>query len=229
MGNRSKSSRDNRLGFEQLENRVLLAADAFSGGKAESFRGLHKDYREIPLYAGDASPGDFAGRGVLGDEIFELQSKPDSNFTIYLDFDGHVTQGTVWNSNYNINTITTPPFDLDNNPNEFSQTELNLILTAWQDAAEDFAPFDVNVTTKFPGLDALIRSNNSDTTWGARAVITDDVFANCGCGGHAFLNSFNSNVDTPTFVYTSSVMTARAPQVVSLLLDRISASSPGNF
>ena len=140
--------------------------------------------------------------GLLSvDEILNLQSKPDSNFTIYLDFDGHVTEGTSWNSSYGIDTIVTPPFDLDGNPSSFGPSELDRMLVAWQRTAEDFAPFDINVTTREPDLADLIRSGGGDTRWGARAVITDDVFANCGCGGHAYIDSFNDPTDTPTFVY----------------------------
>ena len=134
-------------------------------------------------------------------DVFNLQSKPDSNFTIYLDFDGHVTEGTSWNSSYGIDTIVSPPFDLDGNATSFSQAELERIMISWQRTAEDFAPFDINVTTRDPGLDALIRSGGADTRWGARAVATFDTFASCGCGGHAFIDSFNDPVDTPTFVY----------------------------
>jgi Calx-beta domain len=134
-------------------------------------------------------------------QIFNLQSKPDSNFTIYLDFNGHITSGTDWNTSYGIDPIISPPFDLDGDRNSFSQQELMRIYTSWQRTAEDFSPFDINVTTRDPGVDALMNSGGADLTWGARAVVSVDNFANCGCGGFAFLNSFTDPVDTPTFVF----------------------------
>lgn len=138
-------------------------------------------------------------------DVFNLSSKPDSDFTLFIDFDGHVTTGTIWNQSYNITSITSPGFDLDGDTNAFGESERNRIFAAWQEVAEDFAPFDINVTTKEPALDDLMNTGGVDTRWGVRAVVTDDTFANCGCGGHAFLNSFASNVDTPTFVYNQGL------------------------
>lgn len=63
-------------------------------------------------------------------------------------------------------------------------------------------PFEINVTTKFPGLDALIRSGVGDDTWGTRAVNTQytNGFGE-GTGGIAHLNSFNAAVDDPVFYF----------------------------
>ena len=41
-------------------------------------------------------------------DTFKLHSNPSAGHTIYIDFDGHVTVGTTWNSAYNINTINSP-------------------------------------------------------------------------------------------------------------------------
>ena len=42
-------------------------------------------------------------------------SLPGANHTIYLDFDGHVTQNTQWNSYFGVSTINSPAYDTDNN------------------------------------------------------------------------------------------------------------------
>jgi hypothetical protein len=47
-------------------------------------------------------------------------------------------------------SITALPFDLDGVPYTFSTAELQRIQAIWQRVAEDFAPFDVNVTTEAP-------------------------------------------------------------------------------
>ncbi len=151
---------------------------------------------------GSASASAAAAPPVTGPE-FQLESLPGASKTIYLDFDGHTTTGTNWNSAYGVTTIVSPPYDIDGDPNTWSATELSRITDSWAVAAEDFAPWDVNVTTKDPGVDALTKSGSGDTTWGIRVVMTDDTFANCGCGGHAYIGSFNWG-DTPTFVYNSS-------------------------
>ena len=140
---------------------------------------------------------------VSGPE-FQLASLPGADKTIFLDFDGHVTEGTGWNTNYQIATIISPPYDTDGDPGSWSATELQVIRDAWAAAVEDFAPWNVNVTTIDPGVEALRRSGVGDTRWGARVVMTDDTFANCGCGGHAYVGAFDDVADVPTFVYNKS-------------------------
>ena len=134
-----------------------------------------------------------------------FSSLPGADHTIYLDFDGHVTTGTTWNSNYGVNTINSPAYDIDGDPNTFNSTELSRIEAAYKWIAEDFSPFEVNVTTVDPGAAALSYQGGGDTQWGTRVVITDDTFANCGCGGHAFLGSFDDSQDEPVFVYNTSL------------------------
>ncbi|MCA9119496.1 MAG: pre-peptidase C-terminal domain-containing protein [Planctomycetaceae bacterium] len=134
-----------------------------------------------------------------------FSSLPGANHTIFLDFDGHVTTGTTWNSAYGITSITSPPYDIDGDESTFNATELARIEAAWKWAAEDFSPFEVNVTTVDPGPAALSYSGPGDTQWGTRVVITDDTFANCGCGGHAYVGSFDDPQDEPVFVYNTSL------------------------
>ena len=181
-------------GLEELESRRLLSANSSSRLLLTS-----------PLDTSDptivTADGALRQPAVTAAEVFNLQSKPDSNFTIYLDFDGHVTTGTDWNFSYGLDSIVSPPFDLDGDPTTFNQMELQRILISWQRTAEDFAPFDVNVTTRDPGDDAIINSGAGDTQWGARAIVTVDNFAACGCGGFAYLYSFGDAVGTPTFIF----------------------------
>jgi hypothetical protein len=144
-----------------------------------------------------------AAPSVTGPE-FQLSSLPSADKTIYLDFDGHVTTGTTWNSQYGVSNITSPPYDTNGNPDAWSSSELQTIANTFAVVAEDFAPWNINVTTIDPGVEALRRSGSGDTQWGARVVITDDTFANCSCGGHAYIGAFDDSSDEPTFVYNSS-------------------------
>lgn len=152
-----------------------------------------------------APGGDVAAAPPLTDPVFGLASLPGATKTIFLDFDGHVTEGTSWNSNYGVATITSPPYDTDGDPNSWSSSELNVIRKSWEAVAEDYAPWNVNVTTVDPGTEALRYSGAGDAQWGARVVITKDTFANCGCGGHAYIGAFDDPTDEPTFVYNSSL------------------------
>lgn len=139
-----------------------------------------------------------------------LSSKPDSKRVIYLDFDGHITSSTPWNEHFtNGQDIATPPFDLDGDPKRFSAHEQLIIQRTWQRVAEAFAPFDVNVTTVDPGLNALTKSYPWDQTYGMRVVIggsSRDWYSPKGsgrldAGGAAYCYTFTSRHDIPAFVF----------------------------
>lgn len=91
-------------------------------------------------------------------------------------------------------SISAEPYSIDSTVDtNFSDAELTEIQKAWQVVAEDYAPFDVNVTTKDLGTAAIDRTSSSDTAYGTRAVITNGgvVYNDCGCGGVAYVNVFN--------------------------------------
>jgi Domain of unknown function (DUF4114)/Metallo-peptidase family M12B Reprolysin-like/Calx-beta domain len=138
-------------------------------------------------------------------QTFNLSSVAGANQTIYLDFDGNITTGTAWNST--VASIVTPEYNTDATAG-FSNNELTAIQQIWQRVAEDFSPFNVNVTTKAPtDLNDLIKTNTSDTRWGVRVAIggsSSDWFGS-SAGGVAYLNSFNWNSDTPIFAFTNQL------------------------
>ncbi len=136
-------------------------------------------------------------------DVPAFASLPGAAHTIYLDFDGHVTTGTSWNSSYGVTTITSPAYSTDTDKLNFSTAELMNIEKTWKRVSEDFAPFQVNVTTIVPTVDDLRNTGNGDTKWGVRVVVTADVAFNCGCGGIAYIDSFNWNTDTPVFVFNA--------------------------
>ncbi len=130
-----------------------------------------------------------------------FSSLPGANHTIYLDFDGHVTSGTSWNNGA---TINSPAYSSDADTANFSPAELTVIERTFYRVAEDFAPFQVNVTTVAPSVDDLRNTGGTDAKWGVRVVVTRDVAFNCGCGGIAYIDSFDWNSDTPAFVFNTS-------------------------
>ncbi len=140
-------------------------------------------------------------------ETFSLHSRPGSNRVIYLDFDGYVTAGTAWNTSFtNGQPINSAPFSIDGDPNSFNQQEQDVIQYVWQRIAEDYAPFDVDVTTQDPGDDAIVRSTGSDLQYGTRAVISPTSWYGSGIGGVAFVGSFNYFGTTykPVFVFSAA-------------------------
>ena len=132
-----------------------------------------------------------------------LNSRPESTRTIFLDFDGHtVPAGTIWDDPSQQNPLVAgeyPAFDVNNNP-AFNDAEKQIIIDTWAAVAEDYAPFDVNVTTSDPGDDAIERTNFADVEFGTRALITAGNASwnssTCECGGIAYLDVFNASVDT---------------------------------
>ena len=127
-----------------------------------------------------------------------LNSKPGAPVTLYLDLDGHFQP--QWDSFTN---ATTPVFDQDNLPNLFTTTELASITELWARVAEDYAPFNVNVTTIEPG-------DFSDGV-GLRVAIggsSADWFEPQGggpAGGVAYLDSFTNTLPNVVYVFAEKL------------------------
>jgi hypothetical protein len=147
-------------------------------------------------------------------DTFTLQSRPGSNRTIYLDFRGGTVTGTAWNSSYGA-SITVDPYSTTAPPDTaFTDQELTEIQKAWQVVAEDYAPFDVNVTTRDPGADAIDRTSSSDLVYGTRVLVTagGPIYSSCTCGGIAYTGVFNNAGSShgyyqPGFVFTNGTGT----------------------
>ncbi len=148
------------------------------------------------------SPGLVDGTLAPLDQTFLLHSKPGAKRTIYLNFKGATLTGTAWNTTSS--SITALPFDMDGIPYSFSTAELQRIQYIWQRVAEDYAPFDVNVTTEAVAPELLTRSSTSDDIYGTTVLITNSngVYS-CSCGGVAYVGVFDSVGDTnkPALVF----------------------------
>jgi len=137
-------------------------------------------------------------------------SKPGSNRVIYIDFNGHTITGTAWNGGGKPASVNVTPYDTDGSASTFSAAEQAVITETWQRIAEDYAPFDVNVTTVDPGTDAINRSSSTDQAYGTRLLIdpTSWYQAGCGCGGVAYVGVFdsaNNGYNQPALVFTKGV------------------------
>ncbi len=146
-------------------------------------------------------------------DTFILHSRPGATRKIYLDFTGHTTTGTGWNTAFSKTTFTTPPFSLDTNTAAFSNAEHAAIQYVWRSIAEDFAQFDVDVTTEDPGDEGLKRASTGDVNYGMRVVFGPDQNAT-GTGGQAYVGSFSgirtaSQTDVPCFVYAGTGASAK--------------------
>ncbi|MQW76104.1 hypothetical protein GHK92_09470 [Nocardioides sp. dk4132] len=125
-------------------------------------------------------------RNIDVKDAFNLNSLPGASRTIYLDFDGveiSSSYGSAWQQSHGLSG-SVPGWDPKNNGAAFNDDEKRAVIEVWQRVAEDFHPFNVNVTTIAPA-DLL-------TFRGYHAVITGDRAAHkalCdeGCGGIAYV------------------------------------------
>ncbi|MDI1251189.1 MAG: immunoglobulin domain-containing protein, partial [Lacunisphaera sp.] len=144
-------------------------------------------------------------------------SRPGSTKVIYLDFSGHTITGTSWNNakgtpgetGYRppVAAYVAKPFDNDGDPATFSSSEQLYIEQVWKRVAEDYAGFDVDVTTEEPAV---------FTATTGRAVITTSVDANGvsmpspSAGGVAYLDVFGSasyvTTFSPALIYTNNLL-----------------------
>jgi len=142
------------------------------------------------------------------DQTFLLHSKPGATKTIFLDFDGHIISGTAWNDTENGGAdIAAPAWNTDGNPASFGAGELTAIQQVWLRVAEDFAPYDVDVTTEYPGEAALTRGSGGDQAYGVRALVSaiGDYFGDPG--GLAYVGVFDNTGDyyKPALVFPENL------------------------
>ncbi len=144
-----------------------------------------------PAAGPPAEPGPYSNAST-----FLLHSRPGSERVIYLDFNGATLSGTAWNGSV-ANGTNFLGFSLDGDSTTYTQAEHDAIQSIWQRVAEDYAPFDVDVTTQEPPASDITRSGAGDTRYGTRALITNSFYsAICSsCGGIAYIGVF----DEPTF------------------------------
>lgn len=133
-------------------------------------------------------------------DTFKLHSLPSASKRIYLDFDGHLTQNTLWQNYFNNPVVDTPAFSLDADYATFSTVELEAVQDVFARVAEDFAPFEVDVTTEQPTDADLINSGGGDTRWGVRVVVGGDG-AWIGSAGIAIVNGFGASDLSPAFAF----------------------------
>jgi len=222
-------------GAERLESRSMLAVDVVDLDHHVDADGNSYCALPIPQTPPPGWVDPFANAPLQAplSETFKLHSRPSATKVIYLDFNGHTTSNTAWNTG--IGSFTTPEYDRDGKPG-FSDTELTNIQNVFARVVEDYSPFDVDVTTEEPALEDLRKSGTGDTRWGIRVVIGGSYtdWLKQPAGGVAYLTSFNWSTDTPCYVFagggvysTSSIAEATSHEVGHTLgLDHDGRLSP---
>lgn len=161
---------------------VLHIDDAHSGASLKTL--------DLP-----ASP---TGAAIPGDAT--TGSRPGAPVTVYLDFDGEVLEGTNWNLNANKPSLN---FVAAASANGAFQNQV------WAAVAEDFAPFNVNVTTTRPSDAALYKTSMDDNEYGSHVIITDSydevLPAAANTSGLAWGGGTGSDFLTGALVFTNGV------------------------
>lgn len=111
-------------------------------------------------------------------------SLPSAQAVILLDFDGHIVKGTSWNTNGPINC-------------DGSNLDVAKINEIYNRIAEDYSPFNVNVTTDEAKYTAAPANRRM------RVVFTISSSWYGSAGGVAYIGSFTWGDNTPCFVFTA--------------------------
>jgi hypothetical protein len=113
-----------------------------------------------------------------------LNSNPSASAVVFLDFDGHTVAGTSWNA-------SGPIYCGASGLNESQITEV------FNRVAEDYRPFDVNITTDSTKFLA------APLTKRMRVILTVTSSWYGSAGGVAFVGSFIWGDDTPCFIFSA--------------------------
>lgn len=136
---------------------------------------------------GDSLLGNNPTAGSIpSSETFLLHSRPGAQAKIFLNFQGTKVSNTQWNTKYGVQTIDATPYSIDSDP-AFSEQEKLEIRATWLSIADDYAPFNIDVTTEIPSqmpsskYIEVVFTNNAD--W----------FNEGPAGGVAYLYDFSWN------------------------------------
>ncbi len=124
-------------------------------------------------------------------EAFRLHSRVGASRVLYLDFTGFTLAADSW---WRSDGFTAAPFDSDGSPTTWSPGEIATIQSIHLRMAEDYAPFDIDVTTEDPGVAAIDRSSADDDVYGGRVVVTNSPYTSI-CGSFCAGISNVGNVD----------------------------------
>jgi hypothetical protein len=178
--------------MERLEDRQMMSAVPMAYGSPEL----------MPMDGNLAavSQSSFSADGAIisGDSpvapVPSFSSRPGAPATIYLDFDSHFQDVAAVTGGAN---LFSPAFAVDDNDFNWD-FEAQAIRHVWARVAEDYAPFNVNVTTVDPG-------DFSHGSQNLRVVITGEDFRSGeNAGGLGRINAF-TRVGDPNVVYVFSI------------------------
>ena len=201
--------------LERLETRNLLTS-LIPVSPADQFLSGHSGVCNCPICTGVglsslvAQESPDAGAGDSGDAVASLpegtlpllSSRPGATAKLFLDFNGHFESS--WGGDTN---VSTPVFDRDNNLTTFTDGELAAIYEIWARVAEDYAPFNINVTTVDPGhqanqVVAVVAIGGNWSDWYGSSA-----------GGVAYVGGFYNGASNVGYVFDDALGNGNAKYV----------------
>jgi hypothetical protein len=169
----------------------IFYADTFSSDEASGSR--------------TTKSSDMPSTPLTAKSIFKLHSRPGASHTIFIDFDGGVVSKTAWNTYRGVSTWNAVAYDTDGKKNSYSNDEISNMAEIWQQVAEDYVPFDVDVTTEDPGklgptIGWILVTRSTDAR--------DKPLPESAAGGVSYLNTFGYSQTayySPIFVYYNNL------------------------
>lgn len=141
------------------------------------------DYTPAPATEGNAKVAAATSSvAALG----SLQSLPNANGVVLLDFDGQVVTSSYWNNGVTINAAAANLTDAEK-------------LEVWELVSEDYRPFQLNITND----EAVYNTYPANRRM--RCIFTPTNTAAPGSGGVAYIGSFNWGNETPCWVFNGGV------------------------
>jgi hypothetical protein len=134
-----------------------------------------------------------------------FHSRPGAPNVLYLNFAGETVSNTAWNRSLNRSSIPALPFSIDSDTTTFSEAEQLAIRRIWQRVAEDYAPFNINVTTERP---ATFNTRTAHALITRNTDANDDPNPSSTAGGVAYLNVFGTTsygTYRPVWVYHNNL------------------------
>lgn len=119
-------------------------------------------------------------------------SKPGAPYHIYLDFNGAIVTGKAWNEG-DVASWDCAAWSSDADTTMFSDSEQAEMRRVWERIAEDYAPFDINVTTDAAFDPDTYPGDKNKVGWLLFTPTTDKNNKPCphnGAGGVAYVGVF---------------------------------------
>src|SRR5438128_7953 len=184
-----------KLEIESLESRLVPSGQSSFAPLSLPVAQQQLDANDVVVLSSPATGTSTTSSGptVPLASVPALNSLPGARASIYLNFAGDVTAQWAGFSN-----IITPAYEVDGDATTFSPIEISNITKIWAYVAEDFAPFNINVTTVQPANLGHGYTQQID-------IGGDGSWLGTTAGGISFIGSFAGTAPNLSFVFPDNL------------------------